>query len=918
MKTETLTLREGVTLTGYCGEYVFEKIKTAGDYYEKEILDRWYLPMADRVGTVVDVGANAGNHTVYFAAHSPQAQVYSIEPYPPNYALLMENVRRNRLEARVTTFPVALGEARGTARMSVEQEGNLGTAGISENGEIPVQLVPFDELGIPKADFLKIDVEGFELSVLKGMRRWLRDASPLIWVETSAEKGGELLAGLAELGFRPVDAHLELNGNLLLAREGQPLPVPVFEPVQRLLQKAEQYRELYWVKKSLGSMTSKFEYEQKKARELKKDLDRSREEAACREDDLAAALSHTEELALRLREAEDAREALAESERTFRERTAYFKALSEKHCSQFLYEQKKARELEARLVRYEQSKPYKVWLRYQRGKSGLRHGLYSFAHKLYYRLAVHPRILKLFSGANKLLHVFPDTSAVIFYGSPGQPQQRTSATDAQERGLPVPPPPKLLRDMNVAMIVDEFTYNSFRYECRAFPLEPDNWRKVFEDHQIDLFFCESAWTGTDPDRRPWRGQIYGSVNFPKENRTTLFEILDYCKARGIPTAFWNKEDPTHYEDRVHDFVNTALRFDHVFTTAEECVERYRRDYGHKSVHLLTFATQPRLFNPVERAERTGEVIFAGSWYRQHPRRCEEMSAIFDRILAQKLPLVIYDRQSENDDPNHEFPEKYKPYVRPRLRHDEMDAAYKGSRYALNINTVTDSPTMFARRVFELMSSNTLVISNYSRGMEELFGDNVIFTDGSRDIDLTDSEAKRDACLREVLSQHTYEKRFEQVVRECGISFTEETRDVTLLYRAGSAAEAEECVRHFRSITWVEKRMIILLRRECTGEDLRSAAVRFQSPSISVVSERYLADRGEKPELRTKYAVLADVSMKPDLPERSMLHWCYLPEGTGIADGEGAYRMEHRESEVNVIRPADRFDPEGNGDLVYVI
>ena len=47
---------------------------------------------------------------------------------------------------------------------------------------------------------------------------------------------------------------------------------------------------------------------------------------------------------------------------------------------------------------------------------------------------------------------------------------------------------------------------------------------------------------------------------------------------------------------------------------------------------------------------------------------------------------------------------------------------------LNINTVTDSDTMFARRVFELMSSNTLVISNYSEEWN-CFGDNIILPMG---------------------------------------------------------------------------------------------------------------------------------------------------------------------------------------------
>ena len=931
---ETVLLQDRQTLHGYSGEYVFERVKSTGEYYEESLLKRWYLPRAASFHVVYDIGANIGNHTVFFAKYGPTAKVYSFEPYPPNYSMLCRNTEENGFSSRVDTFELALGPREGTAQMSVQKPGNLGTAQLSETGDATVQVAALDELGLPFPDFVKIDVEGLELEVLSGMKHILENASPLLWLETSPENAAAVEELLQHYGFQLADVDLSQDNNLLFAKEESGAAGP--DLLGLLLAKAEEYRAAYWsersmsskyeferrkaedLKRDLASMTSRFSYEQKKAEGLKRDLasvssDFAREQGKA-EQLRQQALSLERQLA-----EEEARSLkLADSCRIYQDRTEYFKTLSGKRTSQFLYEQKKAAALEGKLRRYEISKPYRVWRYYQEKKAGFRSRLYPFAQKLYYRLSVHPPLLKLFSGINKLLHIFPDTSAVIFYSPTAERVKGAEERDPVPGSSAQPVRLRPLRELRVAMIVDEFSYNSFRYEFQAFPLEPDNWRDVFEKNEIDLFFCESAWTGTDPDRRPWRGQIYGSINFPKENRTTLFEILDYCKAHKIPTAFWNKEDPTHYEDRVHDFVDTALHFDHIFTTAEECVERYRKDYGHRSVHLLMFATQPRLFNPIERFKRSDAVIFAGSWYRQHPVRCREMSAILDRILEQGLPLVIYDRQSENQDPNHEFPDQYKPYVRPRLRHDQMDQAYKGSRIALNINTVTDSSTMFARRVFELMSSNTLVLSNYSKGMETLFGDHVVFVDGSSKLELSDVEAKRAWCLNEVLTQHTYQRRFEQLIQDCGIPFLPDDPDITLVYRIRSLAEASLCAEHFQRVSWMNKSAVFLVDKDCPGDQLRSVLVSFHQGSVNVISEHYLESSGERLEIGTRYAALADTEMDPGFPKKAMLHWCYLPEGTGIADGQGRYTMEERASVINVIYPAAAFSLQEHGDTVYGI
>ncbi|MFP3454528.1 DUF3880 domain-containing protein, partial [Bacillus sp. SIMBA_154] len=72
-------------------------------------------------------------------------------------------------------------------------------------------------------------------------------------------------------------------------------------------------------------------------------------------------------------------------------------------------------------------------------------------------------------------------------------------------------------------------------------------------------------------------------------------IVLWCRDHKIPTIFWNKEDPVHFET----FLTTAKLFDFVFTTDIDCIHRYKAALGHDRVYLLPFAAQPLVNNPVE-------------------------------------------------------------------------------------------------------------------------------------------------------------------------------------------------------------------------------------------------------------------------------------------------------------------------------
>lgn len=328
-------------------------------------------------------------------------------------------------------------------------------------------------------------------------------------------------------------------------------------------------------------------------------------------------------------------------------------------------------------------------------------------------------------------------------------------------------------DIPVAMIADDFTFNSFRSEFDTCRLHPQTWRETFEKVKPQLFFCESAWQGGDPSKAPWQGRIYSSARFSHENRQELLNIIEYCRKNGIPTVFWNKEDPTHYGDRINDFIRTAYLFDYVFTTAEECVPRYEYDLKRGNVDVLPFAVQPRMFNPLAREHAKDRANFAGTWYGMYPERSRAAEQIMDIVLATGRELVIYDRMFGHSNPVYRYPERFRTFVRPSIPYAETAATYKQSRFGITLNTVTDSNTMFARRVFELAASGAVVLSNYSKGVERFFGDSVIFVD--RDpVRFTDMSESTYMDLQQraltVALDNTYTHRAETILRAAGIKF----------------------------------------------------------------------------------------------------------------------------------------------------
>ena len=359
--------------------------------------------------------------------------------------------------------------------------------------------------------------------------------------------------------------------------------------------------------------------------------------------------------------------------------------------------------------------------------------------------------------------------------------------------------------LRVAAIVDEFTGLSLEPECELHHLTPENWRAELETARPQLLFVESAWRGKN-------GRWHNTVG---QLPVALREIMAWCSARGVPTAFWNKEDPVHFST----FLTTARAFDLVFTTDLDCIGRYKAALGHERVWLLPFACQPRLHHPLEDSARKDAFSFAGSYYRRYPERTRDLDSFLAHLPAFR-PVEIFDRNFGSDDENYSFPADYQGYVVGTLPPERVSEAYKGYRFGINLNSVKQSQTMFARRIFELLGSNTVTVSNFSRGVRLMFGDLVVTTDSGQEAvrqleqfyqDDDHLDRLRLAALRSVMSQHTYEDRLAYVVSKVtGTAVPEPLPVVALVGRARTDREADQLLAQMRRQQGVRWQGVLLV------------------------------------------------------------------------------------------------------------
>lgn len=247
MKKECIQIFD-IKITGYEKEYVFETIKKNGYFYEGPLLDKWTKYFQD-AKVIFDIGANLGNHSLYWASTLNCEKVYSFEPFKPNFDLLKENIEKNKLN-QIIPFNMGVGDGKAKAILKSFDESNYGATTLEEvdlsnqqENANTMDIVDIDSFvrdnEIEKVDFVKIDTEGFEEKVISGMMEVITKFKPALWIEVSPQSYKNVFQILNELEYVVVDIE---GFNVLLMQKDKVKNLKVFG-IEKALSAMFQYLE---------------------------------------------------------------------------------------------------------------------------------------------------------------------------------------------------------------------------------------------------------------------------------------------------------------------------------------------------------------------------------------------------------------------------------------------------------------------------------------------------------------------------------------------------------------------------------------------------------------------------------------------------------------------------------------------------
>jgi len=165
-----------------------QRANRKGRFYEQAELNM-LSQLVPAGATIVDIGANIGNHSLYFALFMQAKRVIPFEPNPLTYEVLIANVLANGLSDVIdlSYLGVGLSDAASNGYGMEDLQRNLGAASMIE-GAGDISLARADEaLGDIRPDLIKLDVEGMEMGVLRGLGDIPAKSGCLIYAEVNNE-----------------------------------------------------------------------------------------------------------------------------------------------------------------------------------------------------------------------------------------------------------------------------------------------------------------------------------------------------------------------------------------------------------------------------------------------------------------------------------------------------------------------------------------------------------------------------------------------------------------------------------------------------------------------------------------------------------------------------------------------------------
>lgn len=178
-----------ISIEGYHVEdLIFNRIINSKTFYEDKLLEK--AQSLNLKGVYVDIGANIGNHSIFFSCFCSSTKVYSFEIDEKIFSLLKENMKNNCLNHTYHLSNIGILDKKGLVDLSKTDHLNAGMTKIVniEGTQNKVDKLDNALQNIENIVLIKIDVEGFELEIINGAKSILENQSPVIFAELATKK----------------------------------------------------------------------------------------------------------------------------------------------------------------------------------------------------------------------------------------------------------------------------------------------------------------------------------------------------------------------------------------------------------------------------------------------------------------------------------------------------------------------------------------------------------------------------------------------------------------------------------------------------------------------------------------------------------------------------------------------------------
>ncbi len=353
----------------------------------------------------------------------------------------------------------------------------------------------------------------------------------------------------------------------------------------------------------------------------------------------------------------------------------------------------------------------------------------------------------------------------------------------------------------VGVIGDEYMYNFYKDAFTAAQyLSPDNYQDVLAGG-LDLIIYTTCWKGINNEE--WRG-----VKFREKPKNALDSILAHANKNGIKTVFQTIEDPSNFEY----FLPIAEKFDYVLTTDIDCIPLYKEKLGHDRIYFGEYGVNPQFNNPIGcRRHIRNAAFFAGSYPKRYHERCTDMELIFDSIIDSGGKLLIADRNFGSKSEDLVYPERFQTNVLPPVQHDVLQKLHKLFRYNLNFNSIKQSPTMCAMRVYELQAQGSGLISNYANSVFNKFpGIRIVPFKQDMSLDFGRDESLEEYRLnisnvREVLNEKASYQVISTLLSNIGLTSTAKKNKTIAVF---CKTKTDEIVKSFDTQSYPDKILVL--------------------------------------------------------------------------------------------------------------